>query len=38
MAMVTVLMKVFDKKQYGHFAGPKKSVCNNKVTILPKWT
>lgn len=27
----------FDKKMYGHFAGPKKSGCNNEVTILPRW-
>ena len=30
-------MRVFYKKIYGLFAGPKKSGHNNKVIVLPRW-
>ena len=34
---MTALTKVFCKKMYGRFAGPKKSSRNNKVIVLPRW-
>ena len=27
----------FNREMYGRFAGPKKTGCNNEVTVLSRW-
>ena len=34
---VAALTGFYNKKMYGHFAGPKKSGLNNEVAVLTRW-